>query len=151
MPAAILAFAIAKYPRAGAAVMAALMALFIGVVVTALVRDGFVRQSWADYPLAYGGLVVAAVAVYWALRVLRVPSRGTLTARGVHPSTGANRRIADLSAGDDQGASNRAQEICCIISSPLVSPQRSTTRPSSIRMMSIPVMRTLRCVAGTPN
>ncbi len=75
IPAAILAFVIAKYPRVGTAVTAALMALFMAVVVSALVRDGVVRESWADYPLAYGGLVVAAVALYWALRMSRASRR----------------------------------------------------------------------------
>jgi hypothetical protein len=72
VPAAMLAFVNAKYPRVGAAATAILMALFIAIVGSALLRDGFARESWADYPVAYGGLVLAAVAVFWALRILRL-------------------------------------------------------------------------------
>ena len=75
VPALSLIFLIPRYPRAGAAVSAALMVLFIVFVVSALARDGLARQSWGDYPLAYGGLLLGAVVVYWAVRVLREPQK----------------------------------------------------------------------------
>ena len=45
----------------------------------------------------------------------------------------------------------QAEVICCIISNPFVSPQRSTIRPFSMRRMSMPVSRTCLPVAGTPS
>jgi hypothetical protein len=78
VPALALIYLIPRYPRAGAAVSAALLVLFIVFVVSALARDGLARQSWADYPLAYGGLLLAAVALYLAVRMLREPQGGTV-------------------------------------------------------------------------
>ena len=71
VPAFILLALLPRYPRAGAAVTAALLVLFMAFVVSALARDGLARESWADYPLAYGGLLVAAGGLFWAVRVVR--------------------------------------------------------------------------------
>ena len=79
--AVLLVSVLARYPKAGAVVMAALMVLFIAVVALAFARDGFARESWADYPLAYGGLILAAVGLYWAVRLLRETPRETVRRR----------------------------------------------------------------------
>lgn len=60
-----------RSPRGTAGLLLPLLLAFIGLVVAALLRDGLARQSWADYPFAYGGLVLAVVGVVAAVRVLR--------------------------------------------------------------------------------
>lgn len=50
-----------------------LFAAFGVIVVAALARDGLARQSWADYPFAYGGLIAAAVGGFAAWRLSRQP------------------------------------------------------------------------------
>jgi hypothetical protein len=74
VPALGLTLLLRKRARAGAAVVAVLMALFGATVIAALARDGLARQAWADYPFAYGGLVVAAVAIACAVKLWRTPS-----------------------------------------------------------------------------
>lgn len=76
-PAVLLGVLVKGRPRIAAPVVGVLLALFIVSVVTALLRDGFARQSWADYPFAYGGLVVAAAGIYYAAVVLRTPRDAT--------------------------------------------------------------------------
>lgn len=71
LPTGVITWLSRRRPRAAAAVAAPLLALWCAVVVLALVRDGVVRQSWADYPAAYGGLLLAAWGVTSAVRVLR--------------------------------------------------------------------------------
>lgn len=81
MPALLLISLLPRHTKAVAAVTAALLVLFIAFVVSALARDGLARESWADYPLAYGGLLLAAVGLYWAVRLLCEPHRGTVRGR----------------------------------------------------------------------
>lgn len=57
--------------RWAAPVALGLFALFVVVVVSALVRDGLARQSWADYPFAYGGLLAALLGGLGAWRLWR--------------------------------------------------------------------------------
>lgn len=59
--------------RWAALVALGLFALFVVVVVSALARDGLARQSWADYPFAYGGLLAALVGGLGAWRLWRSP------------------------------------------------------------------------------
>lgn len=70
VPAVLLGVLVKRRPRIAAPVIGVLLALFIVSVVAALLRDGFARQSWADYPFAYGGLVVAALGIYYAAVVI---------------------------------------------------------------------------------
>ncbi len=81
VPAVLLISLLSRYTKAVAAVTAALLAVFIAFVVSALARDGLARESWADYPLAYGGLILAAVGLYWAVRLLRETPRETVRRR----------------------------------------------------------------------
>jgi hypothetical protein len=74
VPAVALTFLLRKRARTGALVVAVLMALFGATVVAALARDGLARQAWADYPFAYGGLLVAAVAIACAVKLWRSPA-----------------------------------------------------------------------------
>lgn len=60
-----------RSPRAAAGLLLPVLLLFIALVLSALVRDGLARQSWADYPFAYGGLVLAVLGAVAAVRVLR--------------------------------------------------------------------------------
>ena len=62
---------LSKRPLAGAMLAAVVMLLFAAVVIAALARDGLERQAWADYPFAYGGLLVAVVGIYSALALRR--------------------------------------------------------------------------------
>ena len=57
--------------RWAAVVSLILFVIFTIVVAAALVRNGLERQSWADYPYAYGGLVAAAVGGFAGIRLLR--------------------------------------------------------------------------------
>ncbi len=81
VPAVLLISLLSRYTKAVAAVTAALLVLFIAFVVLALARDGLARESWADYPLAYGGLILAAVGLYWAVHLLRGTPRETVRRR----------------------------------------------------------------------
>lgn len=63
-----------------------LFGIFVVVVVSALVRDGLARQSWADYPFAYGGLAAALLGGLGAWRLWR--SRSAVR---IHPDAGADR------------------------------------------------------------
>lgn len=60
-----------RRPRAAAGVALPLLLLFAVAVVLAVVRDGLVRESWADYPSAYGGLVLAVWGAITAVQILR--------------------------------------------------------------------------------
>ena len=71
VPGLALAWLVTRAPRPTAAIAALVMLAFIAVVVAALARDGLARESWADYPFAYGGLVVAVVGLAAAVGLLR--------------------------------------------------------------------------------
>lgn len=68
--AAVLLPAVGRKTWASLAALA-VFTLFAAVVVSALVRDGLDRQSWADYPFAYGGLLAAFVGGLGAWRLWR--------------------------------------------------------------------------------
>lgn len=70
VPLLLLARLVDRRPRAGALLTAAAMLLWSATVVSALFRDGFAREAWADYPFAYGGLAIAVLAVSASLRLL---------------------------------------------------------------------------------
>ena len=59
--------------RWAAPVAVLLFVLYVVVVLSALARDGLARQSWADYPFAYGGLLAALLGGVGAWRLWRSP------------------------------------------------------------------------------
>lgn len=71
VPAIALVVLVSARPRVGAAVSGALLLVFAVFVVSALARDGLARESWADYPFAYGGLAIAAPGLYAVAQLLR--------------------------------------------------------------------------------
>lgn len=71
VPGIALAVLVGRRPKVAAAVAAPIMLLFAVVVIAALARDGLARESWADYPFAYGGLVVAAAGLVSSVALLR--------------------------------------------------------------------------------
>lgn len=71
VPTGLIAWLSGRRPRAAAWVALPLLLLWCVAVVLAVVRDGAVRESWADYPSAYGGFLLAAWGAYSAVRVLR--------------------------------------------------------------------------------
>lgn len=78
----VIAFAALLWRSAGRRKWAAIVALvlfaaFAVIVVSALVRDGLARQSWADYPFAYGGLTASAVGGLAAWRLARDPRQSS--------------------------------------------------------------------------
>jgi hypothetical protein len=75
VPGVALAVLARRRPRIVAAVALPIMVVFVGVVVAALVRDGLMRESWVDYPFAYGGLIAALVGAAAAVALLRGDDR----------------------------------------------------------------------------
>lgn len=71
VPVALVIALAGRAPRAAAAVALPLLVVFGAIVAAALARDGLVRESWADYPYAYGGLALSVCGVVAALRMLR--------------------------------------------------------------------------------
>lgn len=74
----VLGFTLLLWRKVGRRRWAAAVALllFVGfavLVVAALARDGLERQSWTDYPFAYGGFAAAALGGLAAFRLLRRP------------------------------------------------------------------------------
>ena len=69
VPALLLAWLLDRRPRLASILFAAAMLLWMLTVVSALARDGFAREAWADYPFAYGGLAVALLGIYSSVRL----------------------------------------------------------------------------------
>lgn len=77
LPVSLIVWLARRRPRAAAAVALPLLVLFLGSVVSALVRDGLLRQAWADYPFAYGGILLAGWGGVAAVRMLRAADTGS--------------------------------------------------------------------------
>lgn len=71
VPVALIVALSFRRPRAAAGIALPLLLVFAVVVLLALVRDGLVRESWADFPFAYGGLALAVWGAVNAVRILR--------------------------------------------------------------------------------
>ena len=71
VPAVVLSWLLGRARRVAAVIIAVAFLGFIASVIAALARDGLARQSWADYPFAYGGLIVAVVGVFFAITLVR--------------------------------------------------------------------------------
>ncbi len=69
VPALLLAWLVGRRPRAASLLIAAAMLLLILTIILALLRDGFAREAWADYPLTYGGIVIALIGIYSSVRL----------------------------------------------------------------------------------